>query len=145
MGSGEVVPVFSESVRSPTCPSIQFVKPFSHLFFKLLLLLFLYFNDTLFIYRPCCMACGILVPCPGMEPTPPAVEVWSRNHLTTRQSLLYTLFLLPLTTGSGDRGSSLTTHAQFSLSFLYFPLVGLTSLTSYLGNYSLTHLLRKYT
>ena len=91
------------------------------------------------------MACGILVPRPGMEPTLPAVEAGSLNHLTTRKSLLYALFLLPLTPGSGDCVSSLTTDAQFSVSFLYFPLVGLTSQPSYLGNSSLTHVLRKHT
>ena len=26
------------------------------------------------------VACGILVPRPGIEPVPPAVEVWSLNH-----------------------------------------------------------------
>ena len=31
------------------------------------------------------MACGVLVPQPGIKPTPPAVEVWSPNHWTTRQ------------------------------------------------------------
>ena len=29
-------------------------------------------------------ACGILVPWPEMEPVPPAAEVWSPNHWTTR-------------------------------------------------------------
>ena len=32
------------------------------------------------------MACGILVPKPGIELVPPAVEVWSLNHWTTRES-----------------------------------------------------------
>ena len=31
------------------------------------------------------MACGILVPQPGIEPTPPAVEAQSRNHWTARE------------------------------------------------------------
>ena len=30
-------------------------------------------------------ACGILVPQPGIEPVPPAVEVWSLNHWTIRE------------------------------------------------------------
>ena len=30
------------------------------------------------------MACGILVPQPGIEPMPPALEVQSLNHWTTR-------------------------------------------------------------
>ena len=32
-----------------------------------------------------CAACGILVPQPGIEPTPPTVEVWSPNHWTPRE------------------------------------------------------------
>ena len=31
------------------------------------------------------MACGILVPQPGIEPVPPAVEAQSLNHQTTRE------------------------------------------------------------
>ena len=30
-------------------------------------------------------ACGILVPPPGIEPVPPAVEAWSLNHWTARE------------------------------------------------------------
>ena len=30
-------------------------------------------------------ACGILFPRPGIEPVPPAVEVWSLNHWTARE------------------------------------------------------------
>ena len=39
----------------------------------------------------CCLfwsrraACGILVPRPGIEPKPPALEVWSLNHWTARE------------------------------------------------------------
>ena len=32
------------------------------------------------------MACGILVPRPGIEPVPPAVEAQSLNHLTSREA-----------------------------------------------------------
>ena len=31
------------------------------------------------------MACGILVPWPGIKPAPPAMEVQSPNHWTTRE------------------------------------------------------------
>ena len=34
------------------------------------------------------MAGGILVPQPGIEPVPPAVEVWSLNHWTMREVLI---------------------------------------------------------
>ena len=39
----------------------------------------------LFIYWPCCAACGILVPRPGIEPVHLAVEARSLNHWTTRK------------------------------------------------------------
>ena len=32
-----------------------------------------------------CVACGILVPRPGVEPVPAAVEVRSLNHWTARE------------------------------------------------------------
>ena len=32
-------------------------------------------------------ACGILVPRPGIEPAPPALEAWSLNHWTSREAL----------------------------------------------------------
>jgi len=31
------------------------------------------------------VACGILVPWPGIKPEPPAVEAWSPSHWTTRE------------------------------------------------------------
>jgi len=31
------------------------------------------------------MACGILVPQPGMKPAPPAVEAWSLKNWTARK------------------------------------------------------------
>ena len=50
------------------------------LFLLLLLVIltfFLLFDLNVFIYWPCHGACGILVPQPGVEPAPPAVEVQS--------------------------------------------------------------------
>ena len=41
--------------------------------------------QVLFFFWPHCMACGILVPQPGIKPVPPAVEVQSPNHWTTRE------------------------------------------------------------
>ena len=35
-----------------------------------------------------CVACGILVPQPGMEPVPPALGARSLNHRTAREVLL---------------------------------------------------------
>ena len=37
------------------------------------------------IFRLHRSACGILVPRPGIEPTPPAVEAWNLNHWTARE------------------------------------------------------------
>ena len=39
----------------------------------------------LFVFRPYHLACGILVPQPGIKPVPPALEVWSLNHCTARK------------------------------------------------------------
>ena len=41
------------------------------------------------IFWPCHMACGILLPRPGMEPIPPAVAAWSLNRQTTKEVLGY--------------------------------------------------------
>ena len=38
-----------------------------------------------FFFWPCHAAYGILVPQPGIEPVPPAVEVRSPNHWTARE------------------------------------------------------------
>ena len=42
-----------------------------------------------------CTACGILVPQPGIEPTPPALEVWSLNHWTAKEVLHYSFLIVP--------------------------------------------------
>ena len=44
-------------------------------------------NTGLLFFWLCPRACGILVPGPGIEPSPPAVEAWSLNHWTTREVL----------------------------------------------------------
>ena len=38
-----------------------------------------------FIFWPYHMACGILIPWPGMEPSPPALEAQSLNQWITRE------------------------------------------------------------
>ena len=43
------------------------------------------FKFFIFIFWPHHAAHGILVPQPGMEPTPPAVEAWSVNYWTARE------------------------------------------------------------
>ena len=39
----------------------------------------------LFLFWPCSVACGILVPRPGIEPGPSAVKAQSPNHWTARE------------------------------------------------------------
>ena len=43
------------------------------------------FRWSSFIFWPCHAACGILVPWPGMEPAPPALEGQSLKHWTPRE------------------------------------------------------------
>ena len=38
------------------------------------------------------MACGISIPWPGIEPSPPSVEVWSLKPWTVREVPLFSLF-----------------------------------------------------
>ena len=140
VGSGELVLVLSESVRSHTCPSIHFVKTFSHLFFKRLLL---YFYVLVLHYLSIGNTAWLVGSYFPNQWCNPHLLQWKYGVLTTRKSLLYTLFVLSLTTGSGDWGSTLTTAAQFSVSFLHFLLVGLIPQPSYLEHSSLKHLLRK--
>ena len=40
-----------------------------------------------FSFWPCCMACGILVPQPGIECRPLAMRAWNPNHWTAREFL----------------------------------------------------------
>ena len=47
----------------------------------------IFFFCSLLFFWPHRVACGILVPLPGIEPTPPAVEAWSLNHWTAREVL----------------------------------------------------------
>ena len=41
-----------------------------------------YFN---FIFWSCHVVCGVLVPWPGMEPIPAALEAQSLNHWTSKE------------------------------------------------------------
>ena len=55
----------------------------------LLLLLFLFFMFWL-----CHAACGILVPQPGNEPIPPALEAWSVYYRTVREVPVFHILVL---------------------------------------------------
>ena len=47
--------------------------------------LILFYCVFFFYLLACFSACGILVPLPGIEPSPPAVEAWSLNHWAIRE------------------------------------------------------------
>ena len=70
--------------------------------------------------RPCRAACGILVPRPGIEPVPPAVEAWSLNHWTAREVPEFLMFQSLISETSFSISSSLE-GAQ-----LYTPLTGVS-------------------
>ena len=65
------------------------------------------------------VACGILAPQPGIEPVPPAVEVWSLSHWTAREvSSIHFSFLLH---NFMDRRFILTVDlSNFSICFFPF-------------------------
>ena len=60
-----------------------------YVFKKNLLLLFLPFG-------PYCVACGILVPWPGIKPMTPALAAQSLNHWTTREIYRIYVYWLPV-------------------------------------------------
>ena len=70
----------SSKNRSHTCPNKFLQYPF-------LLLLLFYF--LLFCFWPCCTANEIVVPWPGIEPTPSPLEAWSLNHWTTKSPIFH--------------------------------------------------------
>ena len=53
-------------------------------------MLHILFKASLYL---CCVACGILVPPPEIEPVLPAEEAWNPDHWTTRESLVLHIFL----------------------------------------------------
>ena len=55
--------------------------------------------------------CGILVPWPGIEPTPPAVEAWIFNHWTTSEVSVCILF---------EMWVWIWNNSSFSKSFIFF-------------------------
>ena len=65
------------------------------------------------------MACGILVPQPGMEPAPPAVEVQSLNHWTTREVPDFIVFkcISYMTEGKMQKASIYTCERETILDF----------------------------
>ena len=60
--------------------------PFEYLLWKKRLFRSTTFFFFFFLAMPCS---GILVPRPGIKPTPPALEAWSLNHWTAREAPIY--------------------------------------------------------
>ena len=58
------------------------------------------------------VACGILVPWPGIDSVPPALEAWRPNHWTTREVPLLSCFVCP-----GNLISPLYVSALFILGY----------------------------
>ena len=66
--------------KNPMCSAYSFPPPTNpYLFICLFICIFIHSCVHLAAAR------GILVPWPGIEPSPPAVEAWSLNHWTTRE------------------------------------------------------------
>ena len=58
------------------------------------------------------MACGILIPWPEIEPMPPAVEVWSLDHWTTKEVLSALYSCHPVAFGSLVSDEKLTVNLR---------------------------------
>ena len=80
--------------------------------FSLYLLQHLFVDCFVFFFWPCCTAYGILIPRPGIEPMPPALEAWSLNHWTTREVPICRLF----DDGHSDQ-CEVVPHCTFDLHF----------------------------
>ena len=87
--------------------------------------LFLFFL-SLFGGRPCYSTHGILVPQPGMEPMPPAVEVWSLNHWTFREVLFFFFFFFSNLNALSLQCFSRGTGGSFHLVKEYLTLSGVS-------------------
>jgi len=67
------------------------------------------------------MACRILVPLPGSEPVPPAVEAWSPNHWTIREFPIITvLYVRKQTRDSLNNLSKITKPQNEEIWILFF-------------------------
>ena len=56
---------------------------------------FFFLTLSFFTFWPYHAAHGVLVPRPGIKPTPPAVEGWNLNHCTSREVLIFLITPVP--------------------------------------------------
>ena len=71
----------------------------------------------------CHTACGILVPCPGIEPMLPELEAWSLNHWTTREvpsSYILYIVLIFYSVSDCSTSWSLEHNIKFSVNSHFF-------------------------
>ena len=47
--------------------------------------IFPFISAVVYFFWPCCVACGIFIPWPGVEPTRPTTATQSPNHWTARE------------------------------------------------------------
>ena len=50
---------------------------------------YIYHYYYYYYFWPCCVACGVFVPWPGIKPVSPALEAQSLNHWATREVPVY--------------------------------------------------------
>ena len=86
------------------------------IFFYLHVKVCLFISSQIFFFWPHPMAYRILVPCPGIKPSPTAVEVLSLNHWTPREVLEW-LFL-----NTSNRFHCRVGQQSFSFSYQKFSL-----------------------
>ena len=68
---------------------ISFTLPFDYIFSAFILFISALDQLTMgtndfFLFLFLAVSCDILIPQPGIEPVPPALEIWILNHWTTR-------------------------------------------------------------
>ena len=63
----------------------RFTSGLSVLFHWSVFLFLCQYQNGFFLFWPHCMACGIFVPWPGVEPGPSAVTTWNPKHYTANE------------------------------------------------------------
>ena len=82
-GSREGILLLMEQLHSPRAPFPLWALGLAWTFSAFCVCVYIVFVFNFFwLYHA---TCGILVPRPGIEPGPPAVEAWSPNHWTARE------------------------------------------------------------
>ena len=77
----------------------------------------------------CSVACGILVPQPGIKPVPPAVKAWSLNHWTAKEvpKIIFLIDSLGLSLRAWGVRAALSTVLEPSAHWFFTSLASPTS------------------